>query len=300
MGQANSLCCNDRNMLEIKRRGEVRLYTKDEAREGIPESTDGANPAFANPYDEDPSSTSGLASGRTAGPATAAAPENQRKGHRAPAGQLAAVLPAPLRVAESRKRFAVQSSLSSHDQRSRAGDLGGPPQTVPVAELLASFKTQIEHEEAEEARKRGLPGRASAAIPDPDHSDALVIGILQGRAVEIDGAHKSARPGGRGGLSDAVALPRKRYSGTDLQDHLSPERSTGGPEESGKDTAREAYATIKDSKSSKSEEKRSENKSTGKSIKKRKNGFLDDKQTLRPSKVNRATSGQQDLTTPRK
>ena len=111
---------------------------------------------------------------------------------------------------------------------------------MPVAELLASFKTQIEQEEAEEARKKGLGGRASAANPDPDQSDALIVGILQGRAVEMEGARKSARPGGRVGLSDAGAPARTRYPGTDRGGQLSQERSAGEPE----DTAREAYAAI--------------------------------------------------------
>ena len=57
---------------------------------------------------------------------------------------------------DSHRKYALQSKLSSHDQNSIAGDLGYPPQGVPVAEMLQSFKDQLENlEQEEEQAKKG-------------------------------------------------------------------------------------------------------------------------------------------------
>ena len=61
-------------------------------------------------------------------------------------------IPMPIPLMDSHRKFAIQSKLSSQDQHSLGGDLGFPPQGVPVAEMLEHFKKHIEKEEEEANR----------------------------------------------------------------------------------------------------------------------------------------------------
>lgn len=175
MGQAQGYCCNDRNLQE-KRRGEVRLYTKERhAEEDRQPGSDGAHEA-----NEERAEVAAEEHQRAPVPPVDVSTKRVASYRAVQGTSYPRPLPRPIALMESHKKYALQSKLSSQDQNSLAGDVGFASDAVPImpiAEMLESFKNHIEVEENEEANWQR--DRRDLQLVNPDHTDAMINNIIK-------------------------------------------------------------------------------------------------------------------------